>query len=118
MAIVIFTLSVAAYWLFKPTLAFSPPELSYRDGTCIAQFAATNHTDNHIDTVLRTVVAKVIPGDDTNLPTYSEYAHQIVAASFLPREKKIITCELPMPSPSLRANDTRIEVMSYSVSSR
>ena len=116
--IVVFVVCVAAYWIFKPALEFSRPELSYHDGICTAHFDATNHTDRRIDAILRVVAGSSRLGDDTSPASYVEYAHKILSASFAPREKKSITCELPMPSPTLRANDTRIEVQSYSESPR
>ena len=110
--IVVFALCIAAYWIFKPALECSRPELSHRDGVCTVQFDATNNTDNHVAAVLRIVVGRSSPGSDAAPPLYVEYASKTLPVTFAPREKKSLTCDVPMPSPSLRANDARVEVES------
>jgi len=116
--IAVFALCIAAYWFLKPALEFSRPELNYHDRTCTAQFDATNHTDSRVGAVLRVVLGSSRPGDGDYPPSYTEYARKTFSVSFMPREKKTLTCDIIMPSPTLRANDTRIEVESFSESSR
>ena len=108
--VVAFALCVTAYWMLKPALEFSRPELSYHDGICVAQFDATNHTDNRVDADLRVVVGTITMGDDVSPRSYREFAHKTVSVSFVPREKKSVVCKITMPSPSVRGNDVRIEV--------
>jgi hypothetical protein len=110
--IVIFALGMVAFRVFKPSLECSRPELSYRDGVCIAQFDATNHADRRVVAVLRIVVGGFRPAGKGTRLFYVEYAHKVMSVTFAPLEKKSLTCELPMPSPSLRAKDARVEVES------
>ena len=116
--VVVFALCVAAYWIFKPEIEFSHPELSYHDGNCLAQFDATNHTDDQVNADIRVVVGGITMGDDVSPRSYREYAHQMISVSLLPREKKSLVCSLTMPSPSLRGNDVRLEVESLVRSAR
>jgi len=110
--IVIFALCMVTYRLFKPALECSRPALSYRDGICVAQFDATNHADRRVVAVLRIVVGSSRTGSKLTRPSSVEYAHKVMSVTFAPHERKSLTCDIPMPSPSLRANDARVEVES------
>ena len=110
--IVAFALCIAAYWIFKPALEFSRPELSYHDGICVVQFDATNHTDNRVDAVIRVVVGSSNSRGKAKFPSHTDFADKIVSMSFVPREKKSVVCDITMPSSSLHGNDVRIEVES------
>ena len=110
--IVAFVLCAAAYWIFKPALEFSRPELSYHDGICVAQFDATNHSDNRVDANIRVVIGNNVSGSKTKHLGYTEFAHEILSVALGPREKKSLVCNIAMPSSSLRGNDVRIEVES------
>ena len=116
--IVVFVFCVAAYWFFKPALEFSLPELSYHDGICVAQFDATNHTDNRVDADLRVVVGGITMGSEVSPRSYTEFAHKTFSVSLAPREKKRLICNITMPSSSLRGNDVHIEVESFVQSAR
>ena len=71
-----------------------------------------------MDAVLRVVVGSITPGNDARPTKYMEYAHNTLPVSLAPREKKSLTCEIRMPSRTLRANDTQIEVESFAASGR
>ena len=116
--VVIAGLYVAACWMFKSAIEFSHPELSYHDATCVAQFEATNHTNNRMDAEIRVILGNIVSGSKTKHLGYTEFAHKTLSVSFMPREKKSLVCEITMPSSSLRGNDVRIEVESFVQSTR
>jgi hypothetical protein len=107
--IVAFFLAIGAHYVFRPDLQVSTPTLSFRDGICTASFDATNHTDHPTSAVLHVIIGSGSPGSDSSPPSYTEIARKALGISLPPKTRQTFTCDLPLPTPTTRANTARIE---------
>jgi len=109
---VAFAVTFTANFALKPSLAITPPALSFFGDNCTVTFRATNNTDERASASLLVIVGIGTPGGDSTSPTYTEFARKTVSVTLAPKQAANLSCEFPVAGRS-RPNTARVEIASY-----